>query len=67
MNDVIVFTVMSISSFSSGALISVAGWDWMNLGALPLLVVVAGAVFWLTVLRQRNARVTGNAKATKAT
>jgi MFS family permease len=67
MNDVIVFTVMSISSFSSGALISAAGWDWMNLGALPLLAVVASAVFWLTVLRQRNARVTGNAKATKAT
>jgi MFS family permease len=66
-NDVIVFTVMSISSFSSGALISAAGWDWMNLGALPLLAVVASAVFWLTVLRQRNARVTGNAKATKAT
>jgi MFS family permease len=67
MNDVIVFTVMSISSFSSGALISAAGWDWMNLGALPLLAVVASAVLWLTVLRHRNARVTGNAKASKAT
>ena len=67
MNDVIVFTVMSISSFSSGALISAAGWDWMNLGALPLLAVVAIAVLWLTVLRHRNARVTGNAKASKAT
>ena len=67
MNDVIVFTVMSISSFSSGALISVAGWDRMNLGALPLLAVVASAVLWLTVLRHRNARVTGNAKASKAT
>jgi MFS family permease len=66
-NDVIVFTVMSISSFSSGALISAAGWDWMNLGALPLLAVVASAVFWLTVLHHRNARDTGNAKATKAT
>jgi MFS family permease len=67
MNDVIVFTVMSISSFSSGALISAAGWDWMNLGALPLLAVVASAALWLAVLRHRNARVTGNAKATKAT
>jgi hypothetical protein len=67
MNDVIVFTVMSISSFSSGALISAAGWDWMNLGALPLLAVVTSAVLWLTVLRHRNARVTGNAKASKAT
>ena len=67
MNDVIVFTVMSISSFSSGALISAAGWDWMNLGALPLLAVVASVVLWLTLLRHRNARVTGNAKASKAT
>lgn len=67
MNDVIVFTVMSISSFSSGALISAAGWDWMNLGAIPLLAIVASAVLWLSAVRHRNAPVTGNAKATKAT
>jgi len=59
MNDVIVFTVMSISSFSSGALVSAAGWEWMNLGALPLLVIVAGAVLWLMFLKRQNARVTG--------
>jgi MFS family permease len=64
MNDVIIFTVMSISSFSSGALISATGWDWMNLGTLPLLAVVASAVLWVTLLRRRRARVTGNAKAT---
>ncbi|HVR93217.1 MAG TPA: MFS transporter, partial [Casimicrobiaceae bacterium] len=63
MNDVIIFTVMSISSFSSGALISAAGWDWMNLGTLPLLAVVASAVLWVTLWRRR-ARVTRNAKAT---
>jgi MFS family permease len=40
-NDAIVFTVMLVSSFSSGALVSAAGWERMNLGALPLLVVVA--------------------------
>lgn len=62
-NDVIVFSVMSISSFSSGALVSAAGWEWMNLGALPLLVVVAAAVAWLAVLRHRNASVAGGAKA----
>jgi MFS family permease len=67
MNDVIIFTVMSISSFSSGALVSAAGWEWMNLGTLPLLAIVASAVLWVTLLRRRNARVTGNAKATKAT
>ena len=63
MNDVIIFTVMSISSFSSGALISAAGWEWMNLGTLPLLAVVAGAVLWVTLMRRR-ARVSRNAKAT---
>ena len=67
MNDVIIFTVMSISSFSSGALISAAGWEWMNLGTLPLLAIVASAVLWATLLRRRSARVTGNAKATKGT
>src|SRR5450755_3235636 len=61
MNDVIVFTVMSISSFSSGALISAAGWEWMNLGALPLLVIVTGAVFWLMALRRQSARATSEA------
>ena len=67
MNDVIIFTVMSISSFSSGALISAAGWNAMNLGTLPLLAIVAGAVLWVTLLRRRRARLAGNAKATKAT
>ena len=62
-NDVIIFTVMSISSFSSGALISAAGWDAMNLGTLPLLAVVASAVLWVTFLRRR-ARVSRNAKVT---
>jgi MFS family permease len=61
LNDVIVFSVMSVSSFSSGALVSAAGWEWMNLGALPLLLVVAGAVSWLMVLRRQSARVTGAA------
>jgi hypothetical protein len=55
---------MSISSFSSGALISATGWDWMNVGTLPLLAVVASAVLWVTLLRRRRARLTGNAKAT---
>jgi hypothetical protein len=54
---------MSISSFSSGALISAAGWEWMNLGTLPLLAVTASAVLWVTFLRRR-ARVSRNAKVT---
>jgi len=54
-NDAIVFTVMLVSSFSSGALVSAAGWERMNLGALPLLVVVACATLWLAWMRTRGA------------
>ncbi len=55
-NDFIVFSIMGISSFSSGALVSVAGWDKMNAGALPVLVVVAAAVTWLMWLRATAAQ-----------
>ncbi|MEO8740691.1 MAG: MFS transporter [Casimicrobiaceae bacterium] len=48
LNDALVFTVMVISSFSSGALVSAAGWERMNLGALPFIAVVAAATLWLT-------------------
>jgi MFS family permease len=53
-NDAIVFTVMLVSSFSSGALVSAAGWERMNLGALPFLVVVASATLWLGWMRTRG-------------
>jgi hypothetical protein len=41
-NDFIVFSTMALSSFSSGALVSAAGWDVMNWAALPFLALVAG-------------------------
>jgi len=45
-NDAIMFTTMALSSFSSGALVSSAGWEAMNATALVLLLVVVGAVAW---------------------
>jgi MFS family permease len=45
-NDFIVFTIMGLSSFASGALVSSAGWTTMNWGALPFLALVAGVVIW---------------------
>ncbi len=55
-NDFIVFSIMGVSSFSSGALVSAAGWEAMNAGALPVLVVVALAVAWLAWLRSPRGR-----------
>ncbi len=51
-NDFIVFATMGLSSFSSGALVSVAGWEMMNAAVVPLLAVVVLAAFWLMWLRQ---------------
>ncbi len=53
-NDLAIFATMGVSSFSSGALVSVAGWERMNLFALPALAVVVAGVVWLA--RQRGAR-----------
>ena len=55
-NDLVIFTTMGISSFASGALVSSAGWEKMNLGALPVLAVALGAVLWLALSR-RAARI----------
>jgi len=58
-NDFIVFSIMGVSSFSSGALVSAAGWEVMNWGALPVLVLIAGVVLWYS-----HRRRTGRAAAT---
>lgn len=50
-NDLAVFTTQGVSSFSSGALVSAAGWESMNAAALPVLVIVAVAAAWLMWLR----------------
>ena len=45
-NDFIVFSIMGVSSFSSGALVSAAGWEVMNWSALPVLLLIAVVVHW---------------------
>jgi MFS family permease len=55
LNDLVVFAVMGISSFSSGALINAAGWERMNTLALPFVAAVMLAALWLLVLRRRGA------------
>lgn len=59
-NDFIMFTIMGLSSFSSGALVSSAGWEWMNWGALPFLALLAAVVTWYA---RRSAAVAARATA----
>jgi MFS family permease len=55
-NDFCIFAMMALSSLTSGALVSAAGWERMNFGALPFVALMLAAVAWLAWLR-RAARV----------
>ncbi len=45
-NDQTIFIVMAISSFTSGMTVTAAGWERVNLMALPLVALVAAAIVW---------------------
>jgi MFS family permease len=54
-NDFIVFSIMGVSSLSSGALVSAAGWEAMNWGVLPFLALIAVVVATFARHRRRPA------------
>jgi len=54
-NDQAIFIMMAISSFTSGMTVTTAGWERVNLMALPLIGAVVVALVWFA-LRQRAAR-----------
>jgi MFS family permease len=54
-NEQAIFVVMAISSFTSGLTVTQAGWERVNLYALPLVALVAIAIGWFA-LAQRKAK-----------
>jgi MFS family permease len=54
-NDQAIFIMMVISSFTSGMTVTAAGWERVNLLALPMVGVVAAALLWFA-LHQRSLR-----------
>ncbi len=48
-NEAVIFAVQGVSSFSSGVLVSSAGWDALNYIAIGLVAAAAVAVAWLKV------------------
>jgi MFS family permease len=56
-NDFMIFLTMATSSFSSGALVTSEGWDILNYGALPFLVIVSCAIAWLARARRLPAAI----------
>ena len=48
-NDQVIFIMMVISSFTSGMTVTQAGWERVNLFALPMVGVVAAALLWFAM------------------
>lgn len=46
-NDFCVFATMITSSASSGAMLHVNGWSWLNVLSIPFVVAMIAAVAWL--------------------
>ena len=50
--DFTVFSLMALSSLSSGTIFHLLGWTWVNLAALPLVAVLLSATLWLAWIRR---------------
>ena len=54
LNDFLIFGLVTVASFSSGALMNSIGWEAVNAAMLPVLALAAAALAWL-VLQERRA------------
>ena len=52
-NEITIFGVQALSSFSAGVLVNTAGWTILNLAALPMIALAGGAACWLLLARRR--------------
>ena len=59
MNDFLVFGTVTFTAFSSGALHNAFGWQVVNLGVIPLIVIALIATMWLRGYRRREAALLG--------
>ena len=55
LNDLLVFGVVALASFSSGKLFSTVGWTWINLVVFPIVLVCALALATTLLTRRRAA------------
>ena len=55
MMNQIIYTVVAIGALASGAFIHYFGWNWVNMGATPLLVIAVGVTIWYAALQRRPA------------
>jgi len=56
MNDFLIFTTVTLASLSAGVLQASLGWRAVNLGVLPLVLVILGSLAWYRRRSVRDAR-----------
>ena len=54
--DTCIFATMTVTSFSSGALVTTQGWTLLNLGSLAPLTLIGAALVWYAAQRRRALR-----------
>jgi MFS family permease len=59
LNEILVFCTTAAGSFASGVLVNAAGWNILNVVALPFVLVAGAAVLWLALRRRVAAPATG--------
>ena len=52
-NDFIMSTVVAIASFSSGKILAVAGWNFVNIALFPMALLALALIAWQTLKRQQ--------------
>ncbi len=57
LNDFSVFSMVTLASLSAGALQNIFGWQMVNIGAIPLLLVILCSLVWLS-RREKQQQIT---------
>lgn len=55
LNDFLVFGTVAVASFGSGQLLHSAGWNGINLGMQPLVIIVLAMMYWQYRRQKRQA------------
>lgn len=51
----IIYTVVAVGALSSGAFVHYFGWNWVNIGAAPALIIAAVVMLWYAAGLRRAA------------
>jgi MFS family permease len=54
--DTTIFATMTVTSFSSGALVTTQGWTWINVGSTVPVLLTAAALVWFAARRRQQVR-----------